>query len=267
MTTSSSGRSGAHRQHVARWRRLARGAALVLAVACMAGVTTGVAEGSTSGSPAVADIHDHVQATQELVVLLDAHGVHQAPAAGSPTVTVLAARGPITGEQTTVPVIARSIAAGGARWLQVMLPGRPNGSTGWISQEDTRALVTAWAIVVDLAARRVSVYSHARRTRSFQAVVGKPSTPTPTGQFFVEETLRMSPAEPGGPFALALSARSDVLQEFEGGPGQIAIHGRENLGGTLGTAASHGCIRLATASIDWLAARIGPGTPVTIEAG
>jgi lipoprotein-anchoring transpeptidase ErfK/SrfK len=98
-------------------------------------------------------------------------------------------------------------------------------------------------------------------------VVGKPSTPTPSGNFFVEETLQMAPGEPGGPFALATSARSNVLQEFEGGPGQVALHGRDNLGGTLGTAESHGCIRLDTASIDWLAARIEPGTPVTIDAG
>jgi lipoprotein-anchoring transpeptidase ErfK/SrfK len=97
--------------------------------------------------------------------------------------------------------------------------------------------------------------------------VGKPSTPTPTGRFFVEETVQMAPGHPGGPFALALSARSNTLREFEGGPGQIALHGRNNLGGMLGTAASHGCVRLATASIDWLAARIGPGTPTTIHAG
>ena len=96
-------------------------------------------------------------------------------------------------------------------------------------------------------------------------MVGKSSTPTPTGEFFVQETLRMSPGEAGGPFALALSARSNVLQEFEGGPGQIAIHGRNNLGGTLGAAESHGCIRLATTSIEWLATRIGPGAPVTID--
>src|SRR5664279_352755 len=98
--------------------------------------------------------------------------------------------------------------------------------------------------------------------KSLQAVVGKPSTPTPSGQFFVEETLQMKAGEPGGPFALALSARSDALQEFEGGPGQIAVHGRDNLGGTLGQAESHGCIRLGTASIDWLSTRIAPGTPV-----
>jgi lipoprotein-anchoring transpeptidase ErfK/SrfK len=101
--------------------------------------------------------------------------------------------------------------------------------------------------------------------KTFQAVVGKPSTPTPTGEFFVEETLQMPAGEAGGPFALALSARSDALQEFEGGPGQIGIHGRDNLGGTLGAAESHGCIRLATASIEWLATRIGPGTPVTLS--
>jgi lipoprotein-anchoring transpeptidase ErfK/SrfK len=263
MTIASSGRSRAHRLPVARWRALVRTAGIVLAAACL----MGGAAGSTAGSAVAAGGHAGVQATQELVVLLDRHAVHQAPVAGSPTVTMLAARRPITGEQTTVPVIARSIADGGARWLQVMLPGRPDGSTGWISQQNTRGLVTAWAIVVDLATRHVNVYSDGRRIRSFQAVVGKPSTPTPTGQFFVEETLQMAPTEPGGPFALALSARSNVLQEFEGGPGQIAIHGRDNLGGTLGSAASHGCIRLATESIDWLAARIGPGTPVTIEAG
>ena len=48
----------------------------------------------------------------------------------------------------------------------------------------------------------------------------------------------------GGPYALATSDRSDVFQEFDGGPGQIAIHGMDNLPGALGTASSHGCIRL-----------------------
>ena len=152
-------------------------------------------------------------------------------------------------------------------WLLVMLPGRPNGSTGWIAQQGTRKLVTSWHIVVNLAGRRVTAYRDGRVVRAFRAVVGKPSTPTPTGKFFVEETLQMSHGEPGGPFALATSARSNALQEFEGGPGQIALHGRDNLGGILGTAESHGCVRLDTAGIDWLVARVEPGTPVTIYGG
>ena len=55
-----------------------------------------------------------------------------------------------------------------------------------------------------------------------------------------------------------------MLQEFEGGPGQIALHGTNGLSGALGTAASHGCIRLSTGTITWLARRIGAGVPLTI---
>jgi len=234
---------------------------VVLASACVAGALAG----SAAGAGAATRTSARVQATQELVVLLTAHGAHRSPEARSPETELVPARRPITGVQTTLPVIARSIGLSGVRWLDVMLPGRPDGSTGWITQRGTSPQVTAWRIVVDLAARQVRAFRDGRLMRSFQAVVGKPSTPTPTGEFFVEETVQMQAGEPGGPFALALSARSNVLQEFEGGPGQIGIHGRDNLGGTLGTAASHGCIRLETSSIDWLAVRIGPGTPVTIR--
>ncbi len=229
-----------------------------LAAACLLGFTSSPA--SATGIPT------RVHAAQRLAVLLTAHSAHQAPQTRSPLVALVAPSRPITGEQTTLPVIGRSL-SGGVPWLRVMLPGRPDGSTGWIAEQGTRKLVTGWHIVVDVGHRQVTVYRDGRVVRAFGAVVGKPSTPTPDGQFFVEETVRMQAGEPGGPFALALSARSNALQEFEGGPGQIAVHGRDNLGGTLGTAASHGCVRLDTASIKWLAARIGPGTPTTILGG
>jgi lipoprotein-anchoring transpeptidase ErfK/SrfK len=73
-------------------------------------------------------------------------------------------------------------------------------------------------------------------------VVGKPSTPTPLGRFFVEETVKLNRQDAGAPYALALSARSNVLQEFDGGDGQTALHGTNNIDGILGTATSHGCI-------------------------
>ena len=37
-----------------------------------------------------------------------------------------------------------------------------------------------------------------------------------------------------------------------------------NVGGVFGTAGSHGCVRLSTKMMRWLARRMGPGTPVTI---
>ncbi len=93
----------------------------------------------------------------------------------------------------------------------------------------------------------------------------KAATPTPYGQFFVEEAVRIAPHETGGPYALAISARSDIFQEFEGGPGQIGIHGTNGLSEPLGSAASHGCIRLDPSAITWLAKRIGAGVPVTVQ--
>jgi lipoprotein-anchoring transpeptidase ErfK/SrfK len=224
---------------------------------CLLGLTAGSAP--AAGSPA------RIQATQQLAVLSTAHGAHRGPTAGSPQTEVVPATRPLTGEPTTLPVIGALTDPNGVQWLRVMLPGRPDGSSGWIAQTGTHETVTSWHLVVNLRTRRVRAYRSGRVAKTFPAVVGKSSTPTPPGEFFVEETLQMPAGEAGGPFALALSARSNVLQEFEGGPGQIAIHGRDDLGGTLGTAASHGCIRLATSSVDWLASRIGPGTPVTIE--
>lgn len=199
------------------------------------------------------------------VVLLSTHRAHRGPSAGSTQLILLPARTPITGEATTLPILARSTGSTGIRWLKVMLPGRPNGSSGWIAAQGTRQVVLHWHLIVDLAGRTVSAYRDGQLRKVFRAVVGKPSTPTPTGEFFVEESERMPAGHPGGPYALALSARSNVLHEFEGGPGQIALHGRDGLGGVLGEAQSHGCIRLATASLDWLVARIVPGTPTTIH--
>jgi hypothetical protein len=241
-------------------RHLGRALPALLAAATVLGVLV------TSGSALATPLH-RVEARQRLALLLTNHLVHDHPAAGSRAITTLSDRRPITGERTALPVIGAVDGHHGVRWLRVMLPGRPNGASGWIAQKGTRSGVTPWHLIVNLAARRVSVYREGHLIRTFRAVVGKPSTPPPTGNFFVEETLEMSPGEPGGPFALALSARSDALQEFEGGPGQIAVHGRDQLGGTLGSAESHGCLRLGTADIEWLAERIGPGVPVTIRAG
>jgi lipoprotein-anchoring transpeptidase ErfK/SrfK len=244
---------------VARSKRLPSRGVTLLAALLLASVWAGpgAASAAAAGRP-------HVAVMTQLAVLATPHAVHREPVAGSAQTVLLPARTPITGERTTLPVTGELTGADGIRWLQVMLPGRPNSSTGWIAQSGTSKLLSAWHILVDLGARHVQVFRQGHVVKSFGAVVGKPSTPTPAGEFFVEETLKMQAGEPGGPYALALSARSDALQEFEGGPGQIALHGRDNLGGTIGQAESHGCVRLSTASIDWLSTRIGPGTPVTI---
>jgi len=226
---------------------------------CLLAVTGGLA------APAAASAH--VAPEQLVAVVSTNHPVSKSP--GGAAVATVAARRPLTNEPTVLPVLARTADRSGS-WLRVRLPGRVLGTpappaTGWIRASNTRLRTTPWHIVVDLKARQVTVDDHGVPVRRFSAIVGKPSTPTPTGQYFVEEDVILSKGQPGGPFALATSDRSNVLAEFDGGPGQIAIHGTENLGGRLGTAESHGCVRLADASITWLAGHVGAGTPITIQ--
>lgn len=199
---------------------------------------------------------------QQLAVLLHAHVARAAPNTKAHAIEVVAARRPLTRVRTVLPVLGRG--GRGDSWLRVRLPGRPNSHTGWIPAKRTRATETEWRILVSLSARRVVVSNSGRVVRRFRAVVGKPSTPTPRGAFFIEEAVALSSSEAGGPYALATSARSNVFQEFEGGPGQIGIHGTNNLSGAPGSAASHGCIRLRPRAITWLARRIGAGVPLSV---
>jgi len=211
-----------------------------------------------------------IAARQEIVRLLAPHVVRAAPDVGARVLTVVADLRPITSARTVLPALARRRDDRGRSWLLVRLPGRALGGdppprAGWIRAAKTRRSSTAWHLVVDVSTRHVAVHHDGRRVRSFRAIVGAPSTPTPRGEYFVEENVRLAADRAGAPFALALSARSAVLQEFDGGPGQVALHGLDNIGGELGTAASHGCVRLAGTDIAWLAARIRPGVPVSIR--
>jgi lipoprotein-anchoring transpeptidase ErfK/SrfK len=207
---------------------------------------------------------DPVARMYRLTQVMTPHGVRARPDGHAPVVEIVQPRRPITNERTILPVLARRRGKQGVMWLKVLLPGRPNSHTGWIKKPGTLGAITRWAIVIHLSERRVEVFHSGRLAESFHAVVGKPSTPTPRGRFFVEEWLQITPGAAGGPFALALSARSNVYQEFEGGPGQIALHGIYRIGGTPGTAVSHGCIRLESFAMNWLGTHIHGGVPVTI---
>lgn len=205
-----------------------------------------------------------VPTSQRLVVLLHDRIARTRPDVRAHRIETVAARRPLTRERTVLPVLGRATSRGGHSWVRVRLPGRPNGHKGWISTSRTKLRTTGWHITVKLSDRRVTAYHDGGVQRRFRAVVGDPSTPTPRGRFFVEEAVALAPKDAGGPFALATSARSEVLQEFNGGPGQIALHGTNHLPDPLGTAASHGCIRLSGRAITWLARRIGRGIPLTI---
>ncbi len=152
-----------------------------------------------------------------------------------------------------------------AAWVQAYLPMRPNGLVGWVRRSEIRLVRDPWALVVQLSSHRLVVSQTDRVIRTFPIAVGKPSTPTPTGSYFINELLKQpDPSGAYGPYAFGTSAYSNVLTYFNGGNGQIGIHGTDQPW-VIGTSATHGCIRLYNQDIVWLSQRIPLGTPVQIR--
>jgi lipoprotein-anchoring transpeptidase ErfK/SrfK len=172
------------------------------------------------------------------------------------------------GTTTELLVLGTRVDAAGRRWVRVRLDYRPNGFAAWIDAEDTILHRDPWRISVSRERRAVRIYRADRLVRTFAAVVGKPSTPTPTGLFAVAAELpQPDPGEFEGSWVLPLTAHSGVLRHFDGGDGQIALHGRggASLIDPLGSARSHGCVRLANQTIGWIATHMPVGTPVRIS--
>jgi lipoprotein-anchoring transpeptidase ErfK/SrfK len=172
-----------------------------------------------------------------------------------------------SGQPQTLLVLAAATSKG-REWLKVLLPTRPNGSQGWVPRDNVVLAHTRYWIDIRTSSRRVTIYRGGIRIRRFRAVVGAPATPTPTGLAAVYEHNRQpDPREFLGPWALPLTIMSNVLENYGGGPGRVAIHGRggASLQDPLGSARSHGCIRVNNKDISWMAAHIRAGVPVRIR--
>ncbi len=170
--------------------------------------------------------------------------------------------------QPTILLVLASATHGGREWVRVLLPERPNGSSAWVPSEYVVLGHTPYWVEVSTGHRTVSVYKGGHLARRYRAVVGKPSTPTPRGLAAIYERDRQpDPHAFVGTWVLALTAESDVLKHFEGGTGRIGIHGRAgaSLLDPLGSARSHGCIRISNAPVNWIAAHVPAGAPVRIR--
>ena len=152
-------------------------------------------------------------------------------------------------------------ALGGRRWLQVQVPSRPNGRTGWVPASAVRVAPTRRLIVIDRSERSLRLYVKGKLRYLTRVAVGRPGMETPLGGFYVQARYR--PLEPFlGAFAFETSAYSK-LSEWPGG-GIVGIHGW-NDPSVLGTAASHGCVRVSNAGIRALRRLVPVGTPITIK--
>jgi lipoprotein-anchoring transpeptidase ErfK/SrfK len=176
---------------------------------------------------------------------------------------------PWSGGRNQLLVLGSKHDTQGRTWLHVELPSRPNGSAGWMLADFAAVTPTSYHVVISLSKRTLSLYRAGKLVKTVSSVVGSPSTPTPTGLFAVSTAVpQPDPTGFYGPWVLHLNAFSNVYKTFEGGDGVIGIHGRDgaSLANPLGTAESHGCVRVDNDVVSLLARVAGPGTPVEIRA-
>ena len=151
-----------------------------------------------------------------------------------------------------------------AKWLQVQIQSRPNGATVWIKRSDVATRRVPNHILIERRARRITVFHGSRKVSQDVAAVGKATSPTPLGTFYVDGIAK--PPNPNGlygAYQISFTGFSDVYQRFGAGIGQVALHGT-NQPALLGTPASHGCVRLSNESITRLVALAPSGTPVEV---
>lgn len=187
------------------------------------------------------------------------------PAYDSPGGTEIAKAGFWYGYPMTMPIVEEQ-----RDWLRIMMPERPNESTAWVRRADVTLSTSAFRIVIRLSETRLIAYQDGNELFSAPVGIGKDSTPTPTGSYFVAVISKPGP-HGYGPIVLDLSAHSETIQSWQGsGDAITAIHGEISAAsaariGTTGTKISNGCIRMLTADQLKLDV-ITLGTPVDIIA-
>jgi hypothetical protein len=148
-------------------------------------------------------------------------------------------------------------------WIQVPIPGRPNGIVGWVPSTDLGPMhIVRKYLLINRETLRATLFDRGRPIFRAPVGVGRPSLPTPAGEFYILEKLTAIGGPFYGPYAFGTSAYAPSLSEWPGG-GVVGIHGT-NEPNLIPGRPSHGCVRLKNADITRLWRLMSIGTPVHI---
>lgn len=128
---------------------------------------------------------------------------------------------------------------------------------------------TTLRITIDLSDRRLTLYQGDTALASYPVAVGRSEWRTPTGDFAVMQMIRdptwvnpftnqvIAGGHPGNPLGRFW------IGFWTDGDNWVGMHGTPNPE-SVGTAASHGCIRLYNTDIQALFSQVSMGTPVSV---
>ena len=161
-----------------------------------------------------------------------------------------------------VYLVLRSKVVNKVAWLQIRIPGRPNGRRGWVRESDLGQLnVVRTFLKIDKRRLRATLYKKNKKIWTSRVGIGKAGTETPSGRFWIRERLKALGGA-YGPWAFGTSAYSPTLTDWPGG-GVVGIHGT-NQPELIPGRPSHGCVRVPNPAIRRLARLMPIGTPIQI---
>lgn len=158
---------------------------------------------------------------------------------------------------TWLPVVGRK-----EGWTQVLLPSRPNSSTGWLRTAQLDERRTPYLVRVHLGSRSLELLRGGTQVGSWSVAVGAPETPTPVGRTFLLGSI-VDEGQGYSPLILPLGSHSDTLDSYGGGPGTVALHGWPDAS-VFGQAVSHGCVRVPAEALEQLS-EVPLGTLVIVD--
>jgi len=188
--------------------------------------------------------------------------IRRAPGSGNVIGTL-----PRTSPYLNMPVDAwiRTRSSDG-RWGLVTVPWTLHSRSGWIRLDGLQIDPVNVHIDADLSARTITVVRAGHVIFSAPTAIGAAGSPSPVGDFWINDPVAVGPDQPQfGSYAFGLSALQPHTPRGWTGGNQMAIHGTDNPG-SIGTAASAGCLRVSDRTISRLRTLVAPGTPVTIHA-
>jgi hypothetical protein len=153
----------------------------------------------------------------------------------------------------------------GTEWIELRIPARPNGQVGWVQRSALGPFhLTHQRVVVNRARLRLYFFNYGRHVWSAPVAIGKPSTPTPAGRFWIREKFpRLPRSSLYYPYAFGTADYSGLTEWPRGGV--VGIHGPYGAtAAQIPGRISHGCIRLRIADDNWLGHHLNVGAPLRI---
>jgi lipoprotein-anchoring transpeptidase ErfK/SrfK len=157
------------------------------------------------------------------------------------------------------------------RQPRLLKPGRVNVKPA----VTTKSLRSRYATIltVDKAHFRLRLFKHLKFSKSYPVAVGQPAYPTPSGLFSIaNKQVNPTWTVPNSPWAGELQGQSvsgsdpnnPLKARWMGIVNGVGIHGTGQ-DYSIGSAASHGCIRMHVSDVIDLYARVPVGAPVLIQ--